>query len=75
MDWTGVGENVKDEIERQPEMNGWRGIMTSNYLKRAVRDGSVSEEEEEKIRREIRKEIKEEEVQRMTVEMAMTRRK
>ena len=45
--------------------------MTSNYLRRAVKDGSVSEEEEEKIRREMREELKEEEVQKMIAEMAM----
>ena len=57
MDWTGLGKNVREEMERQMKMNAWRGITSSNYVRRAVKDGEVDEEEEEKIRQEKREEM------------------
>ena len=71
LDWTGLGKNVKEGIERQMTMMMWRGITSSDYIRRAIKDGEVDEEEEEKIRRERREEMKEEETQKMMIELAM----
>ena len=71
MELTGFEENVKNDVERQMGIKGRGGTMTSNYVKRAIRDGSVSEREEGKIRQEKREEIREEQVQETIAKMAM----